>query len=127
MKAIKLPADTMMPATIVEVDFDSIDPDKPGTAQHHVSGWIEIIRLPPWFRNGDKVRLIVDEEGVLKGKTYNPRASTFYAGPQIVGNALLVGYTQYNEFIDIPDEWIQLITDAEGVEELTLETSDQKI
>lgn len=56
--------------------------------QGYVGGYIELIRL-------NKVLLVVDEEGKLKGKPVNMRATALYrryvkTSDYIVGDALLV-------------------------------------
>lgn len=58
--------------------------------QHEVGGYIEAVTLC------DNMALIVDEEGILKGKKYN----TTLAGVHIVGTALLVG-VDGDDFCDV--------------------------
>ena len=59
-------------------------------------GLIEIVRI----HSMHNVRgiLIIDEEGVLKNKTVNHKAS-FYAGQLILGDALLLTNEDYIEFL----------------------------
>ena len=60
--------------------------------QNAVGGYIEVVTL------ATDMCLIVDEEGLLKGKEYN----ITLCGMPIVGTALLVGVDGEN-FCDIPD------------------------
>ena len=72
------------------------------TLQKIVEGYIEYVSI-------DKgIAMIVNEEGLLRGMEYNKLASRFYAGPCIVGNALIVG-TKNGENISLTDEQVELI------------------
>ena len=66
--------------------------------QHAVDGYIETVWL------SDNAIMIVDEEGLLKGKPYNTLASLI-ARTCIYGTALIVG-TEGEEFTDCPPEII---------------------
>lgn len=68
--------------------------------QETVDGYIETVSLIP-----DKVDMIVNEEGLIKGMELNPIASVI-AGMYIVGNAIIVG-VDGEDFCDVPDEWIK--------------------
>lgn len=69
--------------------------------QHAVDGYIETIGL----RDGGV--MIVDEEGMLKGKPQNPLAG-LVAGTMIYGTALIVG-TDKDEFDDVPENYFELL------------------
>lgn len=71
--------------------------------QEAVDGYIETVTLIP-----DKVEMIVNEEGLIKGMKQNFVASVI-AGTCIVGNALIVGVDGEN-FSDVPDEWIKVLS-----------------
>lgn len=68
--------------------------------QEAVDGYIETVTLIP-----DKVDMIVNEEGLIKGMELNSVASAI-AGRYIVGNALIVG-VDGEDFCNVPDEWIK--------------------
>ena len=70
--------------------------------QEIVEGYIEYVTIDRGLA------MIVNEEGLLRGMDYNKLASRFYAGPCIVGNALIVG-TKFGENISLTDEQIELI------------------
>ena len=61
--------------------------------QTAVGGYIECVTL------AEDMCLVVDEEGLLKGKEYNIN----FCGLPIVGTALLVGVDGEN-FCDVPDD-----------------------
>ena len=88
MKAIKFES-----RNITEIDIEN----KLEAFQAAVDGYIETLQLIP-----DKVVMIVNEEGLLRGLAPNPFASAV-AGTMIVGNALVVG-VDGEEFTDIPKE-----------------------
>ncbi len=116
VKAIMLPADSRQDAYVLEVD-----PEDFQALQDELGGYLEFVRTHFWL--DDKIRLIVDEEGLLKKKPFNFRAATFYSGPGIVGDALLVGWSDDwdadTNIIDIPQEWIDKVQAAEvSVEEI---------
>ena len=67
--------------------------------QHAVDGYIETVWL------SENAVMIVDEEGLLKGKPYNALASLI-AHTCIYGTALIVG-TEGEEFTDVPYEYIR--------------------
>lgn len=69
--------------------------------QHAVDGYIETIGL----RDGGV--MIVDEEGMLKGKPQNSLAG-LVAGTMIYGTALIVG-TDEDEFDDVPENYMELL------------------
>lgn len=69
--------------------------------QHAVDGYIETIGL----RDGGV--MIVDEEGMLKGKPQNPLAG-LVAGTMIYGTALIVGADE-DEFDDVPECYMWLL------------------
>ena len=68
-------------------------------------GWFEIVRVRA---GGHKYMMIVDEEGLLTGKEYNPAASALYGQTPsdfIVGDALVLS--------DHGDEDMYFLTDEE--------------
>lgn len=67
--------------------------------QYAVDGYIETIGL----RDGGV--MIVDEEGMLKGKPYNALAS-LVAGTGICGDALIVG-ANGEDFTDVPAQYVE--------------------
>lgn len=69
--------------------------------QHAVDGYIEPIGL------SDGGKMLVDEEGLLKGKPYNTLAS-LVARTNIYGTALIVG-TDGAEFCDVPETFLTLL------------------
>jgi hypothetical protein len=132
VKAILFPADENVPAKLVEVDPDKIGAEQEGSLQSYLDDWAEFVRLPVWFNDGNLVRIVVAETGLLRGLPYNARASIFYAGPQLVGDALMVGWDDnktmldQSELVDVPQVWLDRIAEAEG-RPWDQETSDQKI
>ena len=58
--------------------------------QYQVDGYIEVVTLC------SSAAIIVDEEGLIKGKPFNTRI----AGLNIVGTVLIVG-TAYDDFCDV--------------------------
>ena len=91
MKAILI---TLNEQNIIEIENEL------EALQGAVDGYIETISLIP-----EKVDMIVNEEGLIKGMELNPIASAI-AGTYIVGNALIVG-VDGEDFCDVPDEWIK--------------------
>jgi hypothetical protein len=91
MKAILI---TLNEQNIIEIE------NKLEALQGAVDGYIETVSLIP-----EKVDMIVNEEGLIKGMELNPIASAI-AGTYIVGNALIVG-VDGEDFCDVPDEWIK--------------------
>lgn len=80
--------------------------------QKEVGGYIETLTLAPG------VVMIVDEEGRLKDKPFNRKASDL-SGVGIVGDALIVG-AEGEEFTDVPEEIIKILAhifDVRGGEE----------
>lgn len=94
--AIKIPIDPEEQMT--EVKLENQNDYFLHAIQKEVGGWIErvvignIKKEPPERYNG--IAMYVDEEGMLKGKLPNPRATILYGGPLhggiIYGDALLV-------------------------------------
>lgn len=70
--------------------------------QEAVGGYIETVTLVP-----EKVVMIVNEEGRLRGLPWNLAAS-IVAGFGIVGTALVVG-VDGEEFCDVPENVVQKI------------------
>ncbi len=91
MKAILI---TLNEQNIIEIENEL------EALQGAVDGYIETVSLIP-----EKVDMIVNEEGLIKGMELNPIASAI-AGTYIVGNALIVG-VDGEDFCDVPDEWIK--------------------
>ena len=73
--------------------------------QYAVDGYIETVGLK------DGAVMIVDEEGMLKGKAYNTLASLI-AGTGIHGTALIVG-TDGDEFDDVTESYLSLLSCGE--------------
>ena len=88
MKALKIEGCTVVPVNI-ENTLDAL--------QAAVDGYIETVPLV-----ADKAVMIVNEEGLLRGMSYNAFA-TLIAARNIVGPALIVG-VDGEEFTDIPTE-----------------------
>ena len=91
MKAIKIPVEGK--AELVEIDNEL----KP--LQEAVGGYIETLTI------ASDCCLICNEEGRLKGKPLNVRASQL--GTLIVGDVLIVGVDE-DEFTDVPEAAIKL-------------------
>lgn len=73
--------------------------------QHAVDGHIETVGLR------DGAVMIVDEEGLLKGKPYNTLASLI-AETNIHGTALIVG-RKGDQFDDVPASYLPLLSCGE--------------
>ncbi|MBR3422668.1 MAG: DUF3846 domain-containing protein [Ruminococcus sp.] len=67
--------------------------------QEAVYGYIKAVTLIP-----DKVTMLVNEEGRLRGMAANPAASAI-TGLPIVGPAIIVG-VDGDEFCDIPEDYV---------------------
>ena len=93
MKALKL-----IGVTVSEIDIDNTLE----ALQKEVEGYIERLTLVP-----QKVAMIVNEEGLLKGMTVNLSASTV-AGVGILGPAVIVGIDG-EDFCDIPEEYARRV------------------
>lgn len=76
-----LPYDEREPAVRLQVE------DELSKYQELVGGYIEILSTHLTTLSGDRVVLVVNEEGCLRNLPYNPRASTFAPA---WGNAFLV-------------------------------------
>ena len=88
MRALKLEG-----KSIREIDIEN----NLEAMQYAVYGYIEAITLIP-----EKVAMIVNEEGRLRGLAFNKNASKL-AGTAIVGPALIIG-VDGEEFCDLPEE-----------------------
>lgn len=75
--------------------------------QKEVGGYIETLTLAPG------VVMIVDEEGRLKDKPCNGKASDI-CGMSIVGDALIVGH-KGDEFCDIPQPIVTMLANLFGI------------
>lgn len=91
MKAMKICADGTTAVIEIANELEAL--------QQAVGGHIETVTI------ATDCCLIVDEEGLLKGKPVNKLASTILP---IVGDALVCG-VDGDEFCDIPDSAIELI------------------
>ena len=89
MKAIKIPVEGR--AKIIEIENEL------KALQAAVGGYIETVTI------AENCCLIVDEEGLLKGKSINHTASRL--GRTLVGDVLVCG-VEYDHFIDVPDSMI---------------------
>lgn len=93
MKAMKICADGA--TAVIEL------PNVLEAFQQAVGGYIETVTL------ADKTVMIVDEEGRLKGKPHNAKASAI-SSLDIVGDALVCGVAE-DEFTDIPEGVLGLL------------------
>lgn len=84
MLAIKITTDDR----IIPVSLSALDLNR--SIWEEIDGYYDIIRLDP------QCGMLVDDEGVLKGKPENPKASRI-AGMTIVGTALLIGLEMTDE------------------------------
>ena len=91
MKAISIPAEGE--AQVVEIDNELT------ALQKAVGGHIETVTI------ASDACLICDEEGRLKGKPLNARASIL--GILVVGDVLVVGVNE-DDFTDVPEPMIRL-------------------
>ena len=89
MKALKLEG-----LTVRDIDIENTLE----ALQEAVYGYIEAVTLIP-----DKVTMLVNEEGRLRGMAANPAASAL-TGLPIVGPAIIVG-VDGDEFCDAPEEY----------------------
>ena len=74
-------------AVVIKVDGTEINLGKRPSlceAQDIVGGFIELVRLP------HRLTLVVDEEGRLKNKPRNSRASDYYKLGDIVGDVIVL-------------------------------------
>ena len=88
MKAVKLPADLGFELYNIEVE-DTLESLREGVG----GGYIEIVRTPFCWGEGDSHRLVmvIDEEGAIKQQPLNYRASVFYPSPHgIYGEVFLL-------------------------------------
>lgn len=102
-KAIFIPADNSQPLEIRELNgFEDF--------QKAIDGWLETIPYP----GRDDVAPYFDEEGKVKGKDKNARATVLlspvmFPNDYIAGDCLLVGFDiETGEDLDIPED---LVTD----------------
>lgn len=78
----------------IDLEFRSLELHE---LQRLVGGYLEVVRpLPFSGPDFDSIRLVVDEEGLLKDKKVNVIASALY-GSCIVGDCVLVDYGTYPE------------------------------
>ena len=96
MKAILIPVEGK--AEIVEIEGKTVG-EELEALQKAVGGHIETVTM------ASDCCLIADEEGMLKGKSLNVRASRF--GIPLVGDVLIVG-VDYDRFTDVPDAMIEM-------------------
>lgn len=106
-KAIFIPADNSQPLEVVELgDYDDY--------RRRIDGWLETIPYP----GRDDVAPYFDEDGKVKGKSKNDRATVLlspvmFPNDYIAGDCLLVGFDiETGEDLDIPED---LVTDLMGV------------
>ena len=98
MKAILLPVEGK--AKIIEIDNEL------EALQKAVGGYIETVTI------AKDCCLVVDEEGLLKGKPLNHTASRL--GGPLVGDVLVCG-VEYDHFVDVPDGMIQMMKERFGI------------
>lgn len=102
MKALFIPADNSQPLEIRELDGYE-DYSKA------IGGWIETIPYP----GRDDVAPYFDEEGKIKGKSKNARATVLlspvmFPDDYIAGDCVLVGFDiETGEDLDIPEDLVQ--------------------
>jgi hypothetical protein len=94
MKAIKIPVEGK--AKIIEIEGKTVG-EELKALQHEVGGYIKTLTI------AEDCCLIVDEEGLLKGKAINHTASRL--GRTLVGDVLVCG-VEYDHFVDVPDAMI---------------------
>lgn len=103
MLAIKITTDgQIFPVSLSELDLNHDIWDELG-------GYYDVIRLDP------QCGMLVDDEGMLKGKPENPRASRI-AGMTIVGTALLIGIEMTDDdedFCQVPRWALNILLDKE--------------
>lgn len=88
-----IPADTDQPMEM------KVIPNKWEAMSKLVGGYIEVVRTEyiPELYCGCRMVMVVDDEGLLKQKPANTRASIFYPGyDSIVGDVFLVGEGMVN-------------------------------
>lgn len=98
MKAILIPVEGK--AKIIEIENEL------KALQRAVGGHIETATI------ASDCCLVVDEEGLLKGKPINHLASRL--GRPLVGDVLVCG-VDYDHFVDIPDGMIQMMKERFGI------------
>lgn len=104
VKALLVPADSLEPGQVIEVEPDQI-PD-------HIGGWLEPIHF------AEHGHCYVDEEGKLKRRTYNARATALacYLGwlpgivrrESLVGPALFLASTPSGDEADVPADVLRI-------------------
>jgi len=111
-KALVVPANEAEPTYYVDLDTDN---PYDSQVQHLVGGWVELVRT-----SHTNISYLVDEEGLLKERTVNPRASKFYPGPTpICGVAVFVRFERTPEDIFLQEltardlEWINSIIERD--------------
>lgn len=98
MKAILIPVEGK--AKIIEIENEL------KALQRAVGGRIETATI------ASDCCLVVDEEGLLKGKPINHLASRL--GRPLVGDVLVCG-VDYDHFVDVPDGMIQMMKERFGI------------
>lgn len=110
MKAIKIETDGSIWVTEITGEDVSAQND---SIYKHLGGYFDIVRL------GQDARLLVDDEGLLKGLQQNLMAMMIAGYPMLVGTALIVGTRpgpDGDEFCDAPERFIKLAADLNGPE-----------
>ena len=102
---VRIPADVNKPVERVQLAPDL------EVFQKEVGGYVEAIQLPASV-------MWLDEEGKLKGKRPNARATALcrvfgrLAADRVVGDVVCVGYSLYDDvYGDVPDRIAQLAED----------------
>jgi len=102
-RGIFIPADNSQPLEVVELgDYEDY--------RRRIDGWLETIPYP----GRDDVAPYFDEEGKVKGKDKNARATVLlspvmFPNDYIAGDCLLVGFDiETGEDLDVPED---LVTD----------------
>ena len=103
MKAIKIPVEGK--AKIIEIEGKTVG-EQLKALQREVGGHIETVTI------AEDCCLIVDEEGLLKGKPINYTASRL--GCTLAGDVLVCG-VEYDHFVDVPDGMIQMMKERFGI------------
>lgn len=106
-KAIFIPADNSRPLEIVELsDYEQY--------RQLIDGWLETIPYP----DRDDVAPYFDEEGKIRGKSKNHRATALlspvmFAHDYIAGDCILVGFdAETGEDRDIPEDVVNQLMGA---------------
>ena len=99
MKAVKI--EPSCEVTRVEITGSTIS-EQNDSIYEYLGGYFDIVRM------GQDAIMLVDDEGLLKGKPQNPMAMMVAGYPMLVGTALIVGTRpgpDGDEFCDVPERF----------------------